>query len=150
MAELDRINCSLISSLISEILWFMASIIKSSSVIRSRMCCISAVNLLNMHLSCIITTFPVITSQEKFVYAQLIFASKTIDTSHQISGANNFFYSNITNPRNNKKAAVYLVLVLAAADLNAPKDSISYLRASEYNFEDSKPSVMLPETKLFL
>ena len=88
--------------------------------------------------------------KEKYVYAQLIFASKTIDTSHPMSGANNFFYSNITNTKNNKKAAVYLVLDLAAADLNAPKDSISYLRASEYNFEDSKPSVMLPETKLFL
>ena len=103
-----------------------------------------------MHLSCIITTFPVITSQGKFCIAQLIFASKTIDISHPMSGANNFFYSNITNTNKNKKAAVYLALVLAAADLNAPKDSISYLRASEYNFEDNKPSVMLPETKLFL
>jgi hypothetical protein len=67
-----------------------------------------------------------------------------------MSGASNFFCSNIMNTNKNKKAAVYLVLVLVAADLNAPKESISYLRASEYNFEDSKPSVMFPETKLFL
>ena len=80
----------------------------------------------------------------------LLSRRKLIDTSHPKSGANNFFYSNKTNTNKNKKEELYLALVLAAADLNAPKDSISYLRASEYNFEDNKPSVMLPETKLFL